>query len=126
MMKKASKYFNELMLIALIAFIPMSMLSCSLESIENVYVVNDICDTIKVGKYTDSNNSNIIWYFGPNGELQKSQDGIQFFDGWYIQNECELWNVNEFGYEEFMDIEQTNSGIILSTFFVEIELFYEG
>lgn len=125
-MKKASKYFNELMLIALIAFIPMSMLSCSLESVENVYVVNDICDTIKVGKYTDSNNSNIIWYFGPNGELQKFQDGIQFFDGWYIQNECELWNVNEFGHEEFMDIEQTNSGIILSTFFVEIELFYEG
>ena len=125
-MKKVSEYFNEIMLIALIAFIPMSTLSCSLESIENVYVVNDICDTIKVGKYTDSNNSNIIWYFGPNGELKKFQDGIQFFDGWYIQNECELWNVNEFGQEEFMDIEQTGSGIILSTFFVEIELFYEG
>jgi len=77
-MKKTNKYFNELMLIALIAFIPMSMLSCSVESVENVYVINDSCmhDYSIVGQYESYLNTNIIYTFG--------------IDNWHITQDDEF------------------------------------
>lgn len=61
-MKKTNKYFNELMLIALIAFIPMSMLSCSVDEV----VLEESCiyDSSIMGQYKSYLNPNIVYTFG--------------------------------------------------------------
>jgi hypothetical protein len=126
-MKKVSKYFNEIMLIGLIAFIPLSMMSCSADDISYEARTRIIkgemnCEALQIGKYEYFNNSNIIWYFGVNGELIKIQDGIQFFSGTYSQDNCTLTTINEFNQVEVFTIQPTISGIQLNDFV----LIYKG
>ncbi len=60
-MKKINNKFNELMVIALIAFIPMTMLNCSVEEV----VVEDTCsyDSSIIGQYSWHLNENVVYTF---------------------------------------------------------------
>ena len=81
MMKKASKYFNEIMLIALIAFIPMTMLSCTVDEV----VVEGSCtyDPDIVGQYEFGS---FIYTFGIDN-WHITQDGIFISDRFYCVTE---------------------------------------
>lgn len=84
MMKKASKYFNEIMLIALIAFIPMTMLSCTVDEV----VVEEGCayDSSIIGQYKSDLNPNIVYTFGIDN-WHITQDGIFISDRFYCVTE---------------------------------------
>jgi hypothetical protein len=113
-MKKASKYFNEIMLIALIAFIPMTMLSCSVDEVQ--------CADIPSGRYYDDMNPNIIWEFYSDGRLTIEQDGQSLFDNYYVQSQyiCELERIIPNSYDTIRYyLEVGEDYIKLTTFYTQ-------
>jgi hypothetical protein len=92
-MKKASKYFNEIMLIALIAFIPMSMLSCTVEEV----VVEEGCayDSSIIGQYESYLNPNIVYTFTIDN-WNVTQNGVNISDRFYCVTEDST--IGDFGY----------------------------
>ncbi len=99
-MKKTNKYFNELMLIALIAFIPMSMLSCSVDEV----VVEESCmyDSSIIGQYKSDLNPNIIYTFGIDN-WHITQDDVFISDRFYCVTED-----SNLGVSGYIKVEQNN------------------
>ncbi len=99
-MKKTNKYFNELMLIALIAFIPMSMLSCSVDEV----VVEESCmyDSSIIGQYKSDLNPNIIYTFGIDN-WHITQNDVFISDRFYCVTED-----SNLGVSGYIKVEQNN------------------
>ena len=116
-MKKASKYFNELMLIALIAFIPMSMLSCTVDEV----VVEEGCmyDSSIIGQYKSDLNPNIIYTFSIDN-WNITQDGILISDRFYCVTED-----SNLGVSGYIKVEQ-NGNIDYSSYDIVYTDYVEG